>query len=49
MKAVLGLDLGTSGLKGVILDERGQKLADARAGYPLRVPQPGWTEQDPRD
>ncbi|GAA6756651.1 xylulokinase [Thermus thalpophilus] len=49
MKVVLGLDLGTSGLKGVALDPKGQKLAEARAPYPLHVPRPGWTEQDPHD
>ncbi|AFV76331.1 D-xylulose kinase [Thermus oshimai JL-2] len=49
MKLVIGLDLGTSGLKGVVVDERGRKVAEARASYPLHAPQPGWVEQDPRD
>lgn len=49
MRAAIGLDLGTSGLKGVVLDEEGRKLAEARATYPLLTPRPGWTEQDPRD
>ncbi|MBO1436149.1 xylulokinase [Meiothermus sp. CFH 77666] len=49
MRLVLGLDLGTSGLKAVALDEQGQKVAEARAVYPLHTPRPGWTEQDPLD
>ncbi|GIW28766.1 MAG: xylulokinase [Meiothermus sp.] len=49
MSLVLGLDLGTSGLKAVALSARGQKVAEARAGYPLHTPRPGWTEQDPLD
>ncbi|RTH03065.1 xylulokinase, partial [Thermus scotoductus] len=49
MSVVIGLDLGTSGLKGVALDENGRKVAEARASYPLATPRPGWTEQDPAD
>ncbi len=49
MRAVVGLDLGTSGLKAVVLNEEGQKLAEARASYPLLTPRPGWTEQRPED
>lgn len=49
MRLALGLDLGTSGLKAVALDERGQKVDETRATYPLHTPHPGWTEQDPRD
>jgi len=49
MSLVLGLDLGTSGLKAVALDAKGQKVAEARVGYPLHTPRPGWTEQDPLD
>jgi len=49
MRVVIGLDLGTSGLKAIALDERGQKVAEARAGYPLLTPKPGWTEQRPED
>jgi xylulokinase len=49
MSLVLGLDLGTSGLKAVALDAKGQKVAEARVGYPLHTPRPGWTQQDPLD
>ncbi len=49
MSLVLGLDLGTSGLKAVALDAQGHKVAEAKVGYPLHTPRPGWTEQDPQD
>lgn len=49
MSLVLGLDLGTSGLKAVALNAAGQKVAEARVSYPLHTPRPGWTEQDPLD
>jgi xylulokinase len=43
----LGVDVGTSQLKAVLLDERGHTVDEASASYPVRTPQPGWTEQDP--
>src|SRR5579875_3172401 len=45
--ALVGLDVGTSGVKGVALDAHGQVTARATATYPLATPQPGWAEQDP--
>ena len=47
--ALLGLDVGTSAVKGVAIDEDGHVLATASADYPLSRPQPGWSEQDPED
>src|SRR5438067_940053 len=46
---VLGIDVGTSGLKAVMLDAQGSTTAEATAGYELHSPRPGWTEQDPDD
>jgi xylulokinase len=43
----LGLDVGTSGLKAVALDEDGAVVAEADASYPLLTPRPGWSEQEP--
>lgn len=43
----VGLDLGTSGVKGMVVAEDGSVVARAFADYPLLTPQPGWTEQDP--
>jgi len=45
--AVLGIDLGTSGCKTVVVDREGVILAAATAEYPLSTPQPLWSEQDP--
>ncbi len=45
--AVVGIDVGTSGVKGLALDHSGEVLAQAEADYPLSTPQPGWAEQDP--
>ena len=45
----IGLDLGTSGLKGVALSAAGVTAASASAAYPTRRPTPGAAEQDPRD
>jgi xylulokinase len=46
----LGIDIGTSGVKALLIDAAGQPLADATAPAvePVR-PQPGWSEQDPAD
>ena len=45
----VGLDLGTSGLKGVAVAIDGTSLATASAGYPTARPLPGRAEQDPAD
>ena len=47
--AVLGIDLGTSGCKTVLVARNGKILASATATYPLSTPRPLWSEQDPRD
>jgi xylulokinase len=46
---VLGIDVGTSGLKAVLLDATGRTVDEANASYDLRTPRPGWTEQDAED
>ena len=45
----LGLDLGTSGLRALLVREDGTALASAEAGYPVAHPHPGWSEQNPAD
>jgi len=47
--ALVGLDVGTSGVKGIALSRDGEILARAEEPYPLSTPQPGWAEQDPDD
>ena len=49
MTAVVGLDVGTTGVKAIALSPDGDVLAVASHGYPLSTPQPGWAEQDPED
>lgn len=45
---LLGLDVGTSGLKALLVDEKGAPVAADTKEYPLLTPNPGWTEQDPQ-
>jgi xylulokinase len=45
----LGLDLGTSGLKGVALTASGEVIARGSAAYPTHGPEPGACEQAPQD
>lgn len=47
--AFLGLDLGTSGLKGVVCSGSGEVLGHAQAAYPTARSVPGAAEQDPAD
>ena len=46
-QALLGVDLGTSSAKAILLGSDGRLLAEATAGYPVDSPHPGWTETDP--
>ncbi|MBZ0227173.1 MAG: xylulokinase, partial [Bauldia sp.] len=46
---VLGIDIGTSAVKAVLVDEAETVLAEAAAPVPTRQPKPGWSEQDPDD
>jgi xylulokinase len=46
---LIGLDVGTSGVKGIALDAGGRVLATAEEQYPLSTPAPGWAEQEPGD
>ena len=46
---LIGLDVGTSGVKGVAIDEDGNVAAVAEEGFALSAPAPGWAEQDPED
>ena len=49
MTALVGLDVGTTGVKAVAVTPDGAVLARSEHGYPLSTPQPGWSEQDPED
>ena len=45
----IGLDLGTSGLKAVLIDDGQRVLAEAVAPLEVSRPHPGWSEQSPAD
>lgn len=46
---LVGLDVGTSSVKGVAVGEDGKVLAAAERPHALSTPGPGWAEQDPED
>ncbi|MFZ1879491.1 MAG: xylulokinase [Gaiellaceae bacterium] len=48
-QALIGLDVGTTGVKAVAIGHDGRMLATASHEYALSTPQPGWAEQDPED
>jgi xylulokinase len=43
----MGIDVGTSGTKVIIVGENGKILADASREYPMETPADGWAQQDP--
>lgn len=45
----IGIDLGTSAMKGILTDARGTIVRQATATYDVIYPQNGWTEQNPSD
>jgi xylulokinase len=45
----LGIDIGTSGTKSLLIDPNGNAIAEATLTYPLATPKPLWTEQNPED
>ena len=49
VEALIGLDVGTSGVKAVAISHDGRVLASAEEGYALSTPRPGWAEQDSED
>jgi xylulokinase len=49
MAYFLGIDIGTSGTKTLVIDEDGTILAEASQSYPSHHPKPLWSEQDPED
>jgi xylulokinase len=46
---LVGLDVGTTGVKALALSPDGDVLARAEESYGLSTPHPGWAEQDPED
>ena len=49
MMYYIGIDLGTSAVKLLLADGKGNILSETSEEYPVYYPQGGWSEQDPRD
>ncbi len=47
MKFLLGIDIGTSAAKALLINESGEVIALAGEEYQIDSPRPGWAEQDP--
>ncbi|MDE7068311.1 MAG: xylulokinase, partial [Schaedlerella arabinosiphila] len=45
----IGVDLGTSAVKLLLMDEQGKIHNIVSKEYPLYFPHPGWSEQNPED
>ncbi|MBE9541684.1 MAG: xylulokinase, partial [Proteobacteria bacterium] len=49
MEYLLGLDIGTSGVKTLLISLEGKIISSKTVSYPLKTPHPGWAEQSPYD
>lgn len=49
MPYFIGIDIGTSGTKTVLFNEKGDTIASSLYEYPLYQPNVGWAEQNPED
>lgn len=49
MNLYIGIDLGTSATKLLLMDEAGNIKNVVSKEYPLEFPQPGWSQQNPED
>ena len=47
MNYLIGVDIGTSGTKTVLFDDKGNSIASHLVEYPMYQPKIGWAEQDP--
>ena len=45
----IGVDLGTSACKFLLMDERGEILNITSRSYDVEYPHPGWSQQNPED
>lgn len=44
---LLGIDLGTSSVKAVVINDQGATCGFGSQEYPIDMPSPGWAEQNP--
>ena len=45
----IGVDLGTSSVKLLLMDKQGTVVKTVSKEYPISFPKPGWSEQNPED
>ncbi|MEM4648741.1 MAG: FGGY family carbohydrate kinase, partial [Nitrososphaerota archaeon] len=48
-ECVVGIDIGTSACKVLAISRDLEILSEKTGKYPIYVPKPGWTEQNPED
>jgi xylulokinase len=48
-ECLIGIDVGTTGIKAVLIDRKGRRLADYARPVAMSRPRPGFAEQDPAD
>ncbi|HEY8179191.1 MAG TPA: FGGY family carbohydrate kinase, partial [Candidatus Limnocylindria bacterium] len=48
VQTLVAVDVGTSGARATAFTVAGERILEARRGYPTTSAQPGWAEQDPR-
>lgn len=48
-KHYLGIDVGTTAVKALVVNEAGAVVGEAESALDLSVPRPGWSEQNPSD
>lgn len=49
MEFIIGIDLGTSSLKSVLYNKKGQKITSSSQSYPIFIKNTGYSEQNPKD
>ncbi len=49
MSFILGIDLGTSSVKAILVSQKGKIVSISSQEYPTYSPHPGWAEQDPEE
>src|SRR4030042_205603 len=49
MRYLLGIDIGTSSTRALLIDENSKLIASSTSDYKLITPKPGWAEQIPDD
>jgi xylulokinase len=49
MAYLIGIDVGTTGTKTLLISDTGEVVASVTSEYPMYTPRPLWAEQDPED